>query len=453
MSGDEYCLLLHRNFIVDVCPMDLFIKILYALPVYQSSALALLLFFNGRQVRSRSRIIMAFFELICALYFVFNFQYALRSFEILVRLYFLILPIILLFLPMFYIYLLSVTTVSFRFKQKYLWHFLPAFVILLANLPFLFASYQERLAYISHSFDSANYNSVILYLTVVYVVGIFGVLSAQLVYYFYMAVKLYKSHRKYIENHYSFTENISLNWIVALMASLVLFFISNQMLYMFGIDHSFFSPLYYNIVMLGITLFMGYYALYQRDLKPSELSLSFVASESVEIPDVLPVNANVGNVLSTEEQVVAAEENVTVKDENEDDEKVEETKSQGKYVGSALSTEHKMLLVKRLEALMFEEKIFVNDSLSVEDVANRLGTNSKYVSQVINEQYGKNFYNYINSYRVEEAQKLLLSGGMEKYTILGIAQMVGFGSKSSFNSSFKRITGLTPSEFMKANGS
>lgn len=422
--------------------MDMLIKILYAIPVYQSVALSLLLFMNGRKARSHSRIVMGVFQLICALYFAFNFLYALRSFEIIVNLYFLVLPVILLFLPLFYFYLLSVTTPGFGFKKKHLWHFLPALVILLANLPFLFISSIDRLEYISHSFDSSGYSPFVLYLTIVYIVGIYGLLSLQLIFYIYQAAKLYRMHQEYIENHYSFTENISLNWIVALTACLVIFFISNQMLYLFSFDRSHLSPVFYNLSMLGIGLFLGYYALGQKDLKISEVALSGSFHKKKDSDSQLLMI------------VPDAAGSLAVSDSGENAERLEspevvDSSSPEKYAGSMLSDEHKSLLVSRLDDLIRMEKIFVNDNLSVEDVAIRLGTNSKYISQVINEKYGRNFYNFINAYRVEEAQKLLLSGGLEKYSMLGIAQMVGFGSKSSFNAYFKKITGLTPSEFVK----
>jgi AraC-like DNA-binding protein len=96
---------------------------------------------------------------------------------------------------------------------------------------------------------------------------------------------------------------------------------------------------------------------------------------------------------------------------------------------------------------MQDEKIFINHKLSIEDVAFKLQTNTKYISQIINETYNKNFYNFINSYRIEEAKKLLVLTENEKYSILGIAQSVGFVSKSTFNVAFKHFTGLTPTEY------
>ena len=107
------------------------------------------------------------------------------------------------------------------------------------------------------------------------------------------------------------------------------------------------------------------------------------------------------------------------------------------------------MLLSKLKNLMQTEKIFIDHKLSIEDVALKSESNTKYISQIINETYNKNFYNFINSYRIEEAKKLLVSEGNEKYSILGIAQSVGFVSKSTFNVAFKRYTGLTPTEFKK----
>ncbi|MBK7028552.1 MAG: AraC family transcriptional regulator [Bacteroidales bacterium] len=83
----------------------------------------------------------------------------------------------------------------------------------------------------------------------------------------------------------------------------------------------------------------------------------------------------------------------------------------------------------------------------MDDVAVLLHTNSKYISQVINEYYEQNFYNYINSHRIEEAKSIIRMPGSEKYSLQGIANMVGFSSKSTFNKAFKKFTGNTPSEY------
>jgi YesN/AraC family two-component response regulator len=100
---------------------------------------------------------------------------------------------------------------------------------------------------------------------------------------------------------------------------------------------------------------------------------------------------------------------------------------------------------------MNTEKVFRESELSLADLARRLNTQPNYLSQVINEREGKNFYDYINSLRVEEFMHLVASPDSRKYTLLGLAQECGFNSKSSFNRYFKKVTGKSPSEFMQAD--
>ncbi len=433
--------------------MELLNKILYALPAYQSAAIAFLLILNGIKMGSRARILMGVFQFFCAVYFSFNFLYAIHNYDALIALYYVILPVILLFLPLFYLYLLAITTPGFTFHRSHFRHFIPAVLFLLANTPFLFAGMHEKLGYLSQGLASSSHSGLISYLIIVYVAAIFGILPLQLILYFYKAIGLYRRHRNYIQDHYSYTENISLNWILALMVSLVLFFLSNQMLYLFGYERTYFSPLIYNMVMLVITLFTGYCALSQKDLKSLEVKEKddqLLIAETLTEPIISGTPENVmaetGSGLSLSGNEVNKSDRV-----NKGFNPSTDLPVSSKYAGSPLSEQRKLIIIDHLTTLMTSDKIFTNEKLSVEDVAARLGTNTKYVSQVINERYGKNFYNYINTFRVEEAQRILISGGWEKYSMIGIALMVGFGSKSSFNSSFKRITGQTPSEFVKSN--
>ena len=86
------------------------------------------------------------------------------------------------------------------------------------------------------------------------------------------------------------------------------------------------------------------------------------------------------------------------------------------------------------------------------DIARKIGTSKQKLTYVINNVMGTNFYGIINKYRVLEAKELLKRPENQNYNIDAISQMVGFQSKSSFNGCFRKITGLTPSEFRKNNG-
>ena len=99
---------------------------------------------------------------------------------------------------------------------------------------------------------------------------------------------------------------------------------------------------------------------------------------------------------------------------------------------------------------MHDQKLYCNSELSLAELASRLNTQPNHLSQVINEREGKNFYDYINSLRIEEFKQLSAGADSRKYTLLALAQQCGFNSKSSFNRYFKKVTGQSPSEFIFA---
>jgi AraC-like DNA-binding protein len=122
-----------------------------------------------------------------------------------------------------------------------------------------------------------------------------------------------------------------------------------------------------------------------------------------------------------------------------------------KYESSKLSREEKEEFLKKIEDYFVNEKPFLKPSLTITDISNATNIHSKYISQVINESLNKNFYDFINSYRIKEAMnQLLINGGKEK-TILEILYDSGFNSKSAFNTAFKKNTGFTPTEFRHQN--
>ncbi len=96
------------------------------------------------------------------------------------------------------------------------------------------------------------------------------------------------------------------------------------------------------------------------------------------------------------------------------------------------------------------EKVFIDDTLNLPKLATKMSLSVNDLSYLINEGFGANFFQLINKYRVEEAKKLLLSPKYDHLNILGLAFESGFGSKSTFNSTFKKMTGLSPSEFQKS---
>jgi len=126
---------------------------------------------------------------------------------------------------------------------------------------------------------------------------------------------------------------------------------------------------------------------------------------------------------------------------------VENGEPRKKYPKSGLSEEAAAQLHQALIRLMTEEALYKKSDLSITDLASRLGVHPNYLSQIINQREGRNFYDFVNSYRFEEFKRLIARQKNQQYTLLSLALDCGFSSKSSFNRYFKKATGKTPSEY------
>ncbi len=121
-----------------------------------------------------------------------------------------------------------------------------------------------------------------------------------------------------------------------------------------------------------------------------------------------------------------------------------------KDTNTALSEEFKTMLEVSISKKIRKEKLYLKNDFNLNELAQLLGTNRRYVSQVINERFEKNFNSFINEFRINEAMRLMSNPDNNKYTIEAISKKVGFNSMSAFISAFKKNTGVTPSAFMKS---
>ncbi len=119
-----------------------------------------------------------------------------------------------------------------------------------------------------------------------------------------------------------------------------------------------------------------------------------------------------------------------------------------KYSKSGLTEEASGELHRNLLRLMAEEGLYRRSDLSITDLAARLNVHPNYLSQVINQKEQKNFYDFVNSYRIEEFKRLIAVPTNRQFTLLSLAHDCGFSSKSSFNRVFKKVTGSTPSQYV-----
>ncbi|MDX1619228.1 MAG: helix-turn-helix domain-containing protein, partial [Balneolaceae bacterium] len=119
----------------------------------------------------------------------------------------------------------------------------------------------------------------------------------------------------------------------------------------------------------------------------------------------------------------------------------------GRYEHSSLTEEDAGRYLDQLLEYMADQKPYLDGKLRMDDLAEELSIPSHHLSQIINEQLGKNFFEFVNAYRVNEARKLLSDPEKREYKILRIALESGFNNKTTFNNAFKSEVGTTPSSF------
>ncbi len=118
-----------------------------------------------------------------------------------------------------------------------------------------------------------------------------------------------------------------------------------------------------------------------------------------------------------------------------------------RYFHSKLSRSASIMLYEQLVKMMVADKVYLNQSIKLVDVAQQIGTTSHDLSRAINENYGQNFMDFINKYRVDEAKRILSDHTKSTYKMFEVAFDSGFGNKVTFYKNFKKFTGSLPAEF------
>jgi AraC-like DNA-binding protein len=118
-----------------------------------------------------------------------------------------------------------------------------------------------------------------------------------------------------------------------------------------------------------------------------------------------------------------------------------------KYARSGLKDTQAEEYLTRLLKFMDEEKPYLNGDLTIHDISSRTGIPRYHITEILNEKHGRNFFTFINEYRVKEVISRINDARYQHYTILAIAFDSGFNSKSTFNTFFKSFTGKTPSQY------
>lgn len=225
---------------------------------------------------------------------------------------------------------------------------------------------------------------------------------AQCIFYWLACYRLFKIHQNNIRQLSSYTENINMIWLKYLLIAL-LFMIVVRFLALAHFAFNSFAPILY---FMG-TVALGYATLTQRSIY------------TVESTDNLIDESDKTKKIKTEERLT--------------EQQVDTLKEK---------------LVQKTTA----EKLYLDPGLTLSSLADHIGINPHDLSYIINNGLRKNFYQFINELRTEEAKTLLLSAASKRLDMFGIAISAGFNSRTTFYSSFKKATGITPTEYMKVHG-
>ncbi|GJM32034.1 MAG: hypothetical protein DHS20C18_10350 [Saprospiraceae bacterium] len=300
--------------------------------------------------------------------------------------------------PVFYLYIKSATRGALPFVWKELWHFIP---FVLVNLLLWFSFYQlpfvERVNIVSQIHEQVC--------PTWYYMMYFSFFLGLFPFYLYRSMRLLGQFEHCILTRYSYIEDVSLSWLqrflwgmIIVWASFIIFeVVANQFL---GLTGSYGFQVAF-LFMVANVFYLGIYGVRQKVIL------------------------------------------------GDDDDLLVEEEETAKYQLSGLTEKKAQQYLKQLSAYMEKEKPYLEARITIADLAQRAGIPVNYLSQIINRDLEQNFFDFINAYRVEEFKKLLNEPDNRQFTLLSLAHEAGFNSKSTFNAIFKKITGLTPSEYAK----
>lgn len=126
--------------------------------------------------------------------------------------------------------------------------------------------------------------------------------------------------------------------------------------------------------------------------------------------------------------------------------------SEEKYKSVKVSPEECKRLARKLETIMHRDKLYMHPDLKVADLAAAIGISAHTLSYLFNQYLERNYYDYINDYRIAEFKRLVNTDEYSKYTLSALAELCGFSSRASFFRYFKKATGITPNEYIRSIG-
>lgn len=291
----------------------------------------------------------------------------------------------LLFGPIVYFYFRSQVNRNFRIEKKHLWHFLPYIVAFLYEFV-AFAQGPEAV----ETLQSSGHYMVLGYVNRVLRIASFA-------YYLSRCIIIYKKYREWSLNQFSNIQLISFTWFRNFIYAMIFWLLFREVMNVLDaiMNLEFYQDWWWNLALVAVTYYIGLAGYSQNQPAKIEFKL--------------------------------------------EPQREEKTEPNGYENGIA----------KKLITLMEEDRLYIQPDLNLQELAQHLKINAVQLSATINQAFGKNFNEYINTYRIEEFIRLHSADEDRRYTLLSMALDSGFNSKATFNRAFKKIKGVTPKEFLK----
>jgi len=292
-------------------------------------------------------------------------------------------PFLMLVIPLIWLYVKKMDQPLFRFRAKLCLHFLPFIVFMAVNIPVFFQGPGSVMAQFLDTY-SRLFNGTI-----------WAVLLVQYSSYLFRIVKITHNYRFKAEQEFSDMEQLDISWLNFFLYSFILVFVILFVMFA-GALHHFDTAWMSRLVCLvfSIAIFvLGYKGLIQKSIFSNTEDLKQVQSAQLK----------------------------------------------SKTAGRELSS----FVLRYME----EQKPYREPELTLTSLAKQVKISRNQLSELINNDIGSNFYDFVNKYRVDEVKLLMNDPKCKDFTILAIAYDAGFPSKSTFNSVFKKFTGLTPSAY------
>lgn len=303
--------------------------------------------------------------------------------------------------PFLFFFVLSVLYSDFKLRQRHLLHAIPFLINTLILLPgFYLVNSASKVRFFNdhmHSFE-----------------GTFTIALSTLQFFFYIVFifVLLARYKTILLENYSQLIRVNYSWLLRMNLFLLVLFAASltHNIYRWGFDRG--AVTEYRLIMVVVHLGFICWLILKAMYGPAYFS--GIESKLAPVSSYLPASdLTAGN-------------------------------SSDKEIPKEL-----MLQITMLRNHMLDKQPFLDPDLTIKELARQIGTDTKATSLLINHTLNQNFYDFINHYRIQKAAEMLRDPVNRKMTVLEILYHVGFNSKSSFNTSFKKNTGYTPTEFRK----